>query len=434
MAKQFFESFNQKQIETYGEETGLEIPSVESLRTDQSPFEVRANAETREAMGGAVFSQNTVELGDQAFTNIYDLSLPDENPSTTPEVFTASHAVSLKRLLINDEHAIGAMNAGFFHLVDEGAYVPTDPTYNLCIRGRYVVGLPAADRPAVFSTESGFDVKEVRAKGTIGFGSDEYEWVGARSQHRNETNENHMVLYNSACCVVRHVQAQNTGTKRVLDEAVNFTPQDNDSFDVVVLADNDGVLRIKQVIAGGHTNLFAGNFIFQLKGVDASHFKVGDPVQPLTLDTLSLTDIESAVSIGPNVHHFIDKKDHEINHDLSLGEHPPFGERRMARSVIYKDTDGNIHTRVFDGAPQTEHFQGITPQETALLLPKEAVQWAYHLDPGQSSRLAVKELNGKVKTFGNQHYVRWPKKEEHPFLWSPSNGRRVPSAIVYRKK
>lgn len=434
MARQFFESFNQKQIDSYKEEMGVEIPDVESLRTDQSPFEVREKSESREIIGGALFSQGAIELGDDAFTNFYDLSSTAESKSVAPEIITSNHNLSLKRLLINDENTIGALNAGFFHLVDEGTYTPVDPTYNLCIREGSIVGLPASDRPAVFSSGNSFKAKDVQARGTVGIGSSEYEWVGARAGHVDDMQGNQIVLYNSACCTVRHIQSEKTGTKRVLDEQLNFTPQEIDVFDVVVLADDDGTLRIKEVVVGGHTNLFAGNFILQVRGGDAGRFQASSLVRPLTLDGIDLASIGSAVSVGPSVHHFLDKHDHEINHDLSLGERPPFEQRRMARSVIYKDTGGGIHIRMFDGAPRTQHFQGITPQETALLLPKETVQWAYHLDPGQSSRLAVKEQDGKVATFGNQHYVRWPKKQERPFLWSPSNGRRVPSAIVLRKE
>ena len=102
----------------------------------------------------------------------------------------------------------------------------------------------------------------------------------------------------------------------------------------------------------------------------------------------------------------------------------------MARSVIYKDKVGLIHLRVFDGAPRTNSFQGLAPLEVAKLIPPDAVQWAYHLDPGQSSKLATRPAEGKVESFGNNHYLRWPKNVNQTFLWNGLNGRPVASAIT----
>lgn len=351
-----------------------------------------------------------------------------------PQIFSTDHVVSLKRLLINNENLIGAINAGFFYLVDEKTKYPIDLNYNLCIRQGSVIGLPATDGSILLTAGAQIQAKDAKAQGTIVCGSDEYKWIGSRSKLLNNSQEHQITLYNSSCCTIRHYHSNITGSKRILEDSLNFTPKDNDVVDVLFRTDKQGRLYIKDIIKGGGANFFSGNFTLHFNSKDASHLRIGQLVKNITLDGVDLTQIDSAVSIGPNVHHFLNKQDHEINHDSSLGERPPFDTRRMARSIIYKDLKESIHIRVFDGAPKTKYFQGITPHETSLLLPQETVQWAFHLDPGQSARLAFKEKNNKVNTFGNMHYMRWPKKQGHPFLWSPSNGRRVPSAIILSKK
>lgn len=298
MAKQFFESFNQKQIEKYRVETGIDISNIESLRTNQSPFELHAKAETKEISEGAVFEQGSIELGNDAFTNFYDLSFRAENPAITPQIFSADHIASLKRILVNNEKVIGAINAGFFYLVDEGAQMPIDPTYNLCIRKHSIVGLPTSDRPLLYTSGSQLGAKDVQARGIIALGSNEYKWSGARTKRSVNVQENHITLYNSACCTIRHIQSDETGSKRILDEKLNFTPKDSNVFDVVVQADNQGLLRIKDVVGGGNTNFFAGNFILHFKEGDISRLRIGDLVQPLTLGDIDLAEIDSAVSIG----------------------------------------------------------------------------------------------------------------------------------------
>lgn len=429
MKENFISSFNEKQIEEYETETGIIIPDIQDTIFDQTPFAVPTVAEAREIGPSLFFCKNTVELSGNAFTNFYDLGCaPDTLSPTTSKIESANTPFYLKRLLVNQPNAIAAVNAGFFYLADESAVKPANTTYNLCIRNNLIVGLPAVDRPVLYvSDENTLEARELKARGVVAIGKAQYEWSGSRTR-----NEGDITLYNSACCTIEHVSSENTVTKRVLNESLNYTPEDIDAFDVVVVLCGDGLLRVAHIEEGGHTNIFSGNFIFHMRGKDREHIHLGDIVTPECIDDLVVSSLKSATTIGPNVHHFLDQTDHEINHDPSLGSKPPFADRRMARTIVYKDMQDKIHVRVFDGAPHTANFKGISPQETSSVLPQETVQWAYHLDPGQSSKLVLRD-NDLIKTYGNNHYLRWPKRPDRPFLWSPSNGRPVASALAFYK-
>ena len=175
--------------------------------------------------------------------------------------------------------------------------------------------------------------------------------------------------------------------------------------------------------------------ILQGNALIAENVREGDTIEPRFLDDLALATVRSAMTVGPSVIHFSSNDDHDINHDRSLGDRPPFGNRRMARSVVYQTKDRTTYIEMFDGAPRTALFQGITPREVASLVYNgREIAWAYHLDPGQSSRIVVRHTDGAIIGYGNRHYVRWPKIPGHPLVWSGEHGRAVPSALVIKKK
>ncbi len=431
MSEKYFNSFADKQIKIYKEKTGKKIPNLESTLSDTSPFELPVEKEIREIFPGVIFTQEKIDLGSKNFTNAYDLSLKSNFPGNVVKVYTRKSPLYLKRLLINEPEILGAINAGFFYLVDKSNISPVDFNLNLCIRDKGIIGLPVADRPIVFTNENGVQVIEITAQGKIRIGSETFTWTGAKSRKLKADKNHDAVLYNSACCTIKHITNDNK-TKRVLDEDSNFTPKNDHATDLVI-GENNGELQVQRINKGGNTNYFDGNFIFQFTNKNIANIKLGDVATIETIDTLDVSNINDAITIGPNVYHFQNHEDHEINHDESLGSNPPFTERRMARSVLYKDKNGDVHFKIFDGVPKSSNFNSVTPQEVITIIPRETVQWAYYLDPGQSSKLAIKDEN-KISVFGNAHYLRLPQDSRKPYIWSPINGRKVSSAIVIAKK
>ncbi|MEV5205662.1 hypothetical protein [Streptomyces sp. NPDC053720] len=53
----------------------------------------------------------------------------------------------------------------------------------------------------------------------------------------------------------------------------------------------------------------------------------------------------------------------------------------------------------------------------------------FHLDGGQTSKIAYRHGRGPADAVGSLHYLRWPHNEHEPFLWQGLDGRRLHSAL-----
>lgn len=104
--------------------------------------------------------------------------------------------------------------------------------------------------------------------------------------------------------------------------------------------------------------------------------------------------------------------------------------------------DGLLHLRVFDGAPLSRGFQGVSCAEAARLIAADGLdpECFHHLDGGQSSKLALRHEGaadavgpaGTAETaavFGSMHYLLWPKQGEGEFEWRGTQGRLLRSAL-----
>jgi Phosphodiester glycosidase len=432
MAEGLYRRFNEKPRD-HLYESGFPVSTPESTLENQEPFAKRIEISSREILPGLQFEQKPIDLGEGFFSNSFDISFKSSD-DTIQQPFVVNiesneYEKHLGRHIKNDTSVVASVNGGFFFLANDAEEYPSELAYNLIIRDGSVCGLPVADRPAILNTAHGLEVGIIKAKGTLNIAGSERIWIGAK----NFKGEKDFILFNSACCVIDHIK-NGDSTRRVLNIEKSKTPLGEDLVDICIEQEGSRMI-VKKIQHGGGSNVVSYNFILQGTESDVSGIKEGDVIEPTTLDERPISDIRSGLTIGPPVMHFLENDDHEINHDTSLGSKPPFSDRRMARSIIYKDATGQIHVRVFDGAPQTNLFAGVTPREVAQILRAEygerGLEWAYHLDPGQSARLVIRD-GDQYNVFGNQHYIRWPKLERHPYVWAGQHGRAVPSALVIR--
>jgi len=137
----------------------------------------------------------------------------------------------------------------------------------------------------------------------------------------------------------------------------------------------------------------------------------------------------SGLSVGPLLN-TPDFNAHAINKDASLGAKPPFVERPIARTALFKTEDGNIHFRLYDGRPGSETFSGITPTQLVDAIKSEGdIEWGVFLDGGQTAKIGLRSESG-VESLGNTHYLKWPAQEGGKYVWIPEVGRPVGSVIV----
>ena len=421
MIRELINKINAKQADKRKEkEDGV---SQEFAFSNQESFAKPIPSVERAIAPDIRFKQCSIEL-EGGFTNSYEIILQGDN-NFQAKVVTSPKDLALKRRMLNNPEAICGINAGFFFFADVASHLPIDGTFNLCVGDGKIVGLPCVNRPALLVSDGKLTVREIRARGKISIGDKKIRWHGAHSKKVRDG----AVLYNSACCMIEHRLNDRHKEERFLRDDVNTTPRHSEITDMIVRANTDGQLIVAEINTGGGSDFFAGNFILQMKNDLAQNIRLGDSVVVDMLDDLELSSIQSAVTIGPKVNHFANESTHQINTDKSLGSHPPFRQKRMARSIIYQDMEGDIHLRIFDGAPKTKNFQGVTPREAAELIGSN-VRWAYHLDPGQSAKLAV-STEEEVQTYSNEHYLRLPKRDQVPALWTPKGSRPTTSALLF---
>ncbi|MFD0501506.1 hypothetical protein [Streptomyces rhizosphaericus] len=53
----------------------------------------------------------------------------------------------------------------------------------------------------------------------------------------------------------------------------------------------------------------------------------------------------------------------------------------------------------------------------------------FHLDGGQTSKIAYRHGSGPADAVGSLHYLRWPRHPHEPFRWQGLDGRRLHSAL-----
>lgn len=422
-----FRKFNEQRRQQFKDETGLDAPTPEELLCNKKIFERMETCKSTEIEPGILLEKGCIILDKNgSFVNYYDISA-DSNISI--ELFSVDTPIHLKRLLQNDPDTVAVTNGGFFYLADEHSKQPQNSNYQLNVRSDGIHSLPSADRSFLYIEDGELRIKEIAATGTITMDGTSYSWRGAQSNHEAQG-----VLYTSASAVITQETSSVTGSKRV--SSLIYTPENENMIDIVIERTQSNSLIVEAIRPSGESLVQEGVGVLQISA--DIPVEIGTIITIPNIDGLNPNLISAGFCIGPNVFHFSNNNDHEINHDTSLGTNPPFDLTRIARHIIYKDSEGKIHTRLFDGVPKSNVCRGVTPQEVANIFETMSVKWAYHLDGGQSAKLVTRETNQtdsikKIISYGNKHYVRWPQKESHPFLWDPDGGRKVPSGIQFKK-
>ncbi len=461
--KEIIEKLNIKTANIEGLVSGEAVSYEEARDSIRNPenFAKRIEDSIVEVSPKVFLTSKTIELGEGNFVNVYDLSYDNLDSEFTTEILTRTGPIYPHRIFVNENRnksgdnedtTVSCINGAFFFLQDEILLEnPKEIIYNFNIRNYSVVGLPSVTRPALFVTKDGhIHARELNAKGVVRVGGNILRWVGGEPLAHKKTEslgeDFEAILFNSACCSIEYEDPNDKTTLRKLRKDLNKTPYDVNCFDVVVSVDNDDSLYVSEINTQGGTDFFSGNFILQINKNKYESIKIGDKVIPETIDGLNINDIKSAMTTGPNVDHFLENDDHDINHDLSLGSFPPFDPHaRYARSVMYEGNDGHVHMVVFDAVPRSNYMKGVTPKEAAEILPKD-IKWSVFLDGGQSSRITftstetvIYDLN--IDARGNKQYVRLNERTktsqvantDDQFLWS-GRGRPISSMILLKRK
>ena len=398
---------------------------VESIAKDQEPFAIRLSPRQLEVAPAVTFSARTIELGHGRFANSYELTVDTRRAAIG--VRSSTSGFHLPDLF--DASTIAAVNGSFSFISDDFEYEPAEFCLDFCARDGQIVSLPTVPKPALITGHDGVpQLRELDARGTLRIGSRQHRWIGSKLPTL-PPDDGSLVVFGPANCRVQYTEAPRVGVLRGVDRATNRTPAiSKDVLDLVVVHDGSRHI-IKALFPGGNADLFEGSFILRGSTDALAEARPGDEVEITTVDGVNSTEIESGFSIGPTVAAAA-QGDALPGYDDSLGLSPFLPGARYARTLISL-TDDVLRLQVLDGAPLTRNFQGVSCSEAAHLVVEDGLdpRHVYHLDGGQSAKLAFHHLDETVVR-GSMHYLLWPKQDHGAFLWRGAQGRLLRSALT----
>ncbi len=402
---------------------GIHVDDVQALAVDQSPFARPTPAWTRALAPGAVLTARPVDLGDGRLTNAYTLTVDLDRSRCDP---VSSPAGFHLRTLVTGP-AVAAVSGAFAYISDDPDYQPAEPCLDLVVRDHHAVGLPTVTKPALFVHHGRLAVRALTATGTLTVAGHRHTWTGSKEPPPHPAPPGHLTVFGAANCRIRYTDDARTGFRRDVEPTANTTPRHPDVLDCTVARTLTGP-RITALHPGGGADLFAGTHILRARRPWPAHLATGAPVHVTTLDTLDTAGIHSALSLGPSAADAAAGL--TAPWDQSLGASPFRPDARYARTLLALD-GRRLTLTVLDGAPLAPAFQGVTVQEAAELCERAGHDPAsvFHLDGGQTSKIAYRHGPGPADAVGSLHYLRWPRHRHEPFRWQGLDGRRLHSAL-----
>lgn len=388
----------------------VDVPALERVENMGEDFTLHA------------FSQ---DLGEGKFTNVYDLSFPATR--VRPSIELHNQLTSVYDYVRGRPDIKAATGGGFFFLADRANATPRHFGLNLSLLGGQLYSFPVVDREAVLISNERLDAEILQAHGVLEINSSELTWSGSLTGYGTDVK-----VFANGNSAIRHIQDNATGSIRVLEESSRYTPAINtdDTVDIGFIRRDDGVFVGISSSSTGSLDIFSHDVVMRTHERHAHRALPEMHVRTLGGKALG-SSLNSAMSVGPMLN-TEDFAAHPINRDASLGNKPPFIDVPLARTVLYEPDDGTVHLQLFDGRPGSPVFPGVTPDEAARLIKaRESLRWGCFLDPGQTAKLVVRD-DKDIASYGNTHYLTWPKHTGEKYVWTPKAGRPVASMIALR--
>ncbi|MEU8665409.1 hypothetical protein [Streptomyces anulatus] len=402
---------------------GIHVDDIQLLARDQSAFAHPTSLWTRYPAPGVALTARPVRLADGCLTNAYTLTVDLDRAEVRP---VSSRAGFHLRDLVTGP-AVAAVSGAFAYISDDPDYQPAEPCLDLAVRDQHVASLPTTTKPAFLIHQGRPLLRTVAATGNLTIAGHPHTWSGSKEPAPHPRTPGHLTVFGAANCLIRYHQDSRTGFRRDTDPATNTTPRDPLALDYTVTTTPTGP-RISALHPGGGTDLFADTYILRSHRPWPGHLAPGAPVHVTAIDSLPTADVDSALALGPSAADAAAGR--TAAWDQSLGTSPFRPDARYARTLLAVD-DRHLTLTVMDGAPLAPGFQGVTAREAAELCERAGHDPAtvFHLDGGQTSKIAYRNGHGPVDAVGSLHYLRWPREPHEPFRWQGLDGRRLHSAL-----
>jgi hypothetical protein len=379
---------------------------------------------------GISLAVEAVELGGEAFSNLYTLSWTPPARAEIAIVDTPGESPWTRGLALARQGARGGVaTGGFGFLADGAAGAPRTRSLNLAIRAGVPLSVPVIGQDALICRGGALSVEHVAAEGLLRLNGERLRWVGSRSGQAGECS-----VFGNANVRIEHRDDPRTGKYRHLVADSRRTPPlaaGSGAADVGFVRAADGLLRGAARADGGGLDIFAFDLVLRCP-VARLRRNVHDDIAVVdTIGAIDLADpaLETAISVGPSLLH-PSLEAHPLHHEPSLGSTPLLGGRRASRLLYFAAADGRRSLQLWDARPDSALCPGVTLDEAVRhARARHDVVHGCFLDSGKSGKLCIADGDAAA-AYGNRHYLRWPAPGDEHFVWTPDEGRPAASMIV----
>ena len=325
-------------------------------------------------------------------------------------------------------------NAGYFYLTDDEEMDPIAPpkvrTGNLVVESGKLINLPVLDRSAIVILNDGsVNIKFLEAKGELLLNGNKYEWVGSKSKGNDES----IVIYDSSNIEIPIVKDPVMGPSRIAKETyIDNVP----GFILAICKRFEGKYIVEEI---SKTKVLINDKDLVIRISEKIEVKSGDILEFLSVDSLKLEDVRTAVSTGPMLFPSYEKTRRQVEKEFSVPDmanpnNPHEEIKKLARGCLVKLKDGRLCSVLIDGIPQAgDIYPGVTLKELIefVNIYYPDYESAIATDPSSSVKVVFKE-DGKTEVFGNLHYLAHKKDKSGKLDFWPNGklGRKFNSALV----
>ncbi len=325
-------------------------------------------------------------------------------------------------------------NAGYFYLTDDEEMDPIAPpkvrTGNLVVESGKLINLPVLDRSAIVILNDGsVNIKFLEAKGELLLNGNKYEWVGSKSKGNDES----IVIYDSSNIEIPIVKDPVMGPSRIAKETyIDNVP----GFILAICKRFEGKYIVEEI---SKTKVLINDKDLVIRISEKIEVKSGDILEFLSVDSLKLEDVKTAVSTGPMLFPSYEKTRRQVEKEFSVPDmanpnNPHEEIKKLARGCLVKLKDGRLCSVLIDGIPQAgDIYPGVTLKELIefVNIYYPDYESAIATDPSSSVKVVFKE-DGKTEVFGNLHYLAHKKDKSGKLDFWPNGklGRKFNSALV----
>ncbi len=326
-------------------------------------------------------------------------------------------------------------NAGYFYLTDDEQKDPVAPpnvrTGNLVVEDGRLINLPVLDRSAIIILKDGsVNIKFLRAFGEVLINGNKHKWVGSKT---GGVFDDVVTVYNSSNIEIPIVDDPVMGPSRMVKETF-IEPEEKKRL--AVCKSQGGRFVVEGIF---DTKVSINDKDMVIAVPESIKIKEGDLIEFLTVDNLSLKDVQTAVSAGPMILSSFDQTLIQAEKEFSVPDmanpnNPHEEAKKLARGCLVKLKDGRLCSILIDGIPQAGPiYPGATLKEFLDFINERypGFESAIATDPSSSVK-AVFQSGENIEVFGNLHYLAHKKDVSGNLTFWPNGklGRKFNSALV----